>query len=384
MRHNARLCIGLLGLLLASCGADEAGSATVPPDETLMDGSTAPTSAPHVLSATTPAQVTTAAPATTTTEAGPPVYSGSILGDRLDLDSFVLTSQVDNTNNGQLSETDFSVGYSKMQTSLYRIGTFSYDGGSGATRDYWLNGRVYSENNFGDWYLYEAGGPAAPKYADIPELYSNVLGGAANAQFVAAEDYQGIPAYHYTFNETNGAYYSSYTPENPSPTIEGDFYLSQEGNYVLYAHSKESSPGHVYEITETLSSVGLVPEITLPDDMQPMSQALDVGAGLASLLPPGSALSGLIRYKNGIGVDYFKYTTPAKSNDEVNNFLRALPLTNGWAVTYIGHIRPHLETTNCETKVDCAILQNGGDQIVVSFKGTIIIEYDHDHIFTPV
>ena len=41
--------------------------------------------------------------------------------------------------------------------------------------------------------------------------------------------------------------------------------------------------------------------------MAPMSQALDVGLGLLSVLPPGSALSGMLRYENGIGVDYYTY-----------------------------------------------------------------------------
>ncbi|MEO7398306.1 MAG: hypothetical protein ABIW84_07070 [Ilumatobacteraceae bacterium] len=86
------------------------------------------------------------------------------------------------------------------------------------------------------------------------------------------------------FDETDLARYSSYTPENPSPAVEGDFFLAHDG---------------------------------------------------------------------------------------------------GWTVTHIGHISAHLEQINCETDVECVILSNGGEQIVVSFRGGITLEYDHRHIFSP-
>ena len=118
--------------------------------------------------------------------------------------------------------------------------------------------------------------------------------------------------------------------------------------------------------------------------MAPMSQALDVGLGLLSVLPPGSALSGMLRYENGIGVDYYTYVAAVGNNGEFINFYRTMPPTAGWTVAHIGHITPHLEPTNCETRNECVILQNGGDQVVVSFAGTITLEYDREHIFAPV
>jgi hypothetical protein len=315
---------------------------------------------------------------------GPPGYDPQRLGDNLDLASFVLTITVDNTNSGQLSENITTLGYTKEPLAMYRLATFAYDGGGGGTRNYLVGGRSYDENNFGDWNLYEAGGRGAPDPADTIELRSSILAGVLTAQLVGQEDFAGLPANHFVFNETNTANFSSYTPEHPSPTVEGDFYLAQDGNYVLYAHSKESSPGRVYEVTESMSFIGLVGEITLPDDMAPMSQALDVGNGLTSVLPPGSALSNMLRYASGIGVDYYEYTTTAKNNDEALAFYRAMPPTDGWSVTHIGHITPHLEPTNCETRNECVILQNGGEQIVVSFAGTITLEYDHQHVFSAL
>ena len=71
--------------------------------------------------------------------------------------------------------------------------------------------------------------------------------------------------------------------------------------------------------------------------------------------------------------------------DEFLAFYQALPPTNGWTVSHIGHIKLHLEPINCETSVDCVILNNGGEQIVVSFGGGgITVEYDREHVFSPL
>ena len=110
-----------------------------------------------------------------------------------------------------------------------------------------------------------------------------------------------------------------------------------------------------------------------------MTEALDIGVDLASLLPPGSSLSSMKRYTHGIGLDYYVYKSPGTSTDEFLAFYRALAPTNGWTVSHIGHITPHLEPMNCETKLECVILNNGGEQIVVSFGQGITIEYDHEH-----
>lgn len=384
MKNRVMLCVGLIGLLLASCGANDASPSPAPPAESsdatinAPSSSTAPTAPP----ATSAAEPTTVAP--TTVAPGPPVYDPQRLGDALDLASFVFTITVDNTNSGQLSQNITSIGYTKEPTSMYRLATFSFDDIDGGERTYLVGGRSYDESQFGDWNLFEAGGRATPEPSDSTELRSSVLAGVLTAQLVGQEDFGGLPANHFVFNETNTRSFASYTPEHPSPTVEGDFYLAQEGNYVLYAHSKETSPGRIYEVTEAMSFIGQLTEITLPDDMVPMSQALDVGLGLLGILPPGSALSGMLRYGNGIGVDYYTYEASVGNNDEFINFYRTMPATGGWTVAHIGHITPHLEPTNCETRNECVILQNGGDRVVVSFAGTITLEFDREHVFSPV
>jgi hypothetical protein len=384
---NAVLGVGLIGLLLASCGSDGTTS-----DQTSVTRSAAASSTAQATESSPPATTepietspppTTAAPSTLA--AGPPVFDRQALGDNLTLPSFVLTVTVANTNGGQLSENITTTGFIKDPISAYELATFSYDGTTGGSRRFLVGGRSYEENPSGDWYLFEAENPAIPSYTNKLDLRSGTLAGVLSARLVDQGEFAGIPANHFVFDETDLASYASYTPENPSPAVEGDLYLAQEGNHVLYTHSKETSPTRTYEVTEELSSIGQVGEITLPAELAPMTQALDIGVDLGRLLPPGSSLLSMIRYRHGIGVDYYTYVTSVKTNDDFANFYRALPPTDGWTVSHVGHIRPHLEAVNCETKVECVILNNGGEQIVVSFGGaSITVEYDREHVFSPL
>ena len=383
MRNNGLVTVWLVGLLLAGCSSDGAVSDRDAGAESTRASSSTPatdTSPPTTQRTESSLASTTAPPSTL--PPGPPVFDQRTLGDNLLLSSFVLTVSVGNTIGGQLNENVTTTGFIKDPLSVYELATFSSGGTTDGTRSYLVGGRSYEENQFGDWYLGEAG--SATNYSHDLDLRSGTLAGLASARLAGQEDFAGIPANHFVFDETDLVGYSSYSPANPGPTVEGDFYLAQEGNYVLYTHSKETSPDQTYEVTEALSSVGQVPPITLPADLASMTQALDIGAGLSSLLPPGSSLRTMIRYKNGIGVDYYDYATTVRTNDELMNFFRALPPTNGWVVSHVGHIRPHVEPTDCETSVECVILENGGEQIVVSFDGGITVEYDRDHVFSPL
>jgi hypothetical protein len=341
--------------------------------------------------------IETSPPPTTvgpTVASGPPVFDPQALGDNLTLPSFILTVTVDNTNSGQLNENITTRGFIKDPISAYELATFSFDGTTDGEQSYLVGGRSYKETTSGDWYLYEAGNPAVPDYTNSLDLRSTgTLAGVLSARLAGQEDFAGMPANHFVFDETDLASHASYTPDNPSPAVEGDFYVAQEGNYVLYTHSKETSPGRIYEVTEELSFVGQVPEIVLPAELAPMTQALDIGVDLGRLLPPGTSLSSMIRYKHGIGVDYYSYRTsgatadgtPGATYDDFLNFFRGLPPVDGWIVSHVGHIRPHLEQINCETAVECVILKNGGEQIVVSYGGGgITVEYDRQHVFSPL
>ncbi|MEP7202874.1 MAG: hypothetical protein ABI894_09705 [Ilumatobacteraceae bacterium] len=381
-RAKATVTVGLVGLLLTSCGSDSKSS-----DNTKASNS-ASSAAPSIEtsqpSTTQPIETSPPTTAVPTLPPGPPVFDPQTIGSNMTLPNFIVTVTVANTNSGQLTETVTTSGYINDPLSVYKLATFASDGTTpGGTRNYLINGRSYEENNFGDWYLYESASSDAPDYTDRLDLISGTVAGVSTADFDGQADVEGIPANHFVFDETDLASYGSFTAENPAPAVEGDFYLAQDGNYVLSSHSKESSPNRVYEVTEALSFVGQLTEITLPPELVPMTEALDLGVEFGGLLPSGSSLSKLIRYTHGIGVDYYTYTASVRDNDEFLNFYRSLAPTNGWTVAHIGHISTHLEPINCETDIDCVILTNGGEQIVVSYRGRITLEYDHEHVFGP-
>ncbi|MGB8860849.1 MAG: hypothetical protein WCC60_16435 [Ilumatobacteraceae bacterium] len=371
----------VVALFAASCNtagrSTSSGTPSVQASPTEA-GSAAVTASPPTVPATT--APTTAAP-TSSVPAGPPTFDPDGLGDNRDLPSFVATVTVANTNSGQLSENSTTTGYIKDPFSAYELSTFSYDGVTDGARTYFVDGRSYEENISGDWYINETEG--APNYLQGGQATS-ALAGVASAQFIGVEQVDGVPANHFVFDETSMASYSAYSPSNPSPDVEGDFYLAVDGNYLLAAHYKETSPQRTYEVTETVSAIGQVTEISLPADLLPMKEAFDLGVELGSLVPPGGSLSEMIRYRSGIGVDYYTYSTATRNNAEFIDFYRNLPPTNGWTVTHIGHIRPHLEQIDCEVTFDCVIIKNGDSQIVLSFGGSVTLENDREHVFSPL
>jgi hypothetical protein len=177
------------------------------------------------------------------------------------------------------------------------------------------------------------------------------------------------------------------TNGDTSDELEGDFYLAKEGNYVLYSHSKEtSSQGNfkqVVEVTESLSSVNQLTEIKIPADMTNMVKAANLPAELGLPLPEGSAPYGMIRYKNGIGVDLYTFTAPTISIDEFLNYYRKLPPTDGWEVTHVGHVNLHQD--DCEFTRECVIISKGSTQVVLYYNGgSIRAEFDWPHLYHPL
>ena len=122
-RTNAMVRVGLVSLLLASCGNDETSSGSTPTVESTGTSST--TTQPTETSPPTTAQPTETSPppttAGTTVPAGPPVFDPQAIGSNLTLPSFVLTVTVANTNNGQLNETVTASGV--HQRSAQRLPT---------------------------------------------------------------------------------------------------------------------------------------------------------------------------------------------------------------------------------------------------------------------
>jgi len=91
----------------------------------------------------------------------------------------------------------------------------------------------------------------------------------------------------------------------------------------------------------------------------------------------------MIRYKNGIGVDTYTLTTPTTSIEEFLNFYRALPPTDGWTVSHVGHVTLH--ENDCEFTRECVIINKGSTQVILYYNGgSIRAEFDWPHWYSPL
>jgi hypothetical protein len=338
---------------------------------------TEPAAASEVLATETPAAATatprpTQAPSATV---WPPVfdlYHLEHLGDIRDLDSFVVTVTVKNTVNGDTTQTISTIGFTKEPYSAYNLNQYSI----GSDRTYLVDGWIYEITDIGVWYISTGSGDALFTRAEIPTANAHKL---VEAQFVAEEEYQGIPAYHFVLN-----------PEqcnecNANYQLEGDFYLARDGNYVLYSHWKETSKSEnfsgVYEVAEEFSSINQLTEITLPADMQGMVTALALPAELGLPLPADSELYSMIRY--GDGVDDYYFFTPKTSIEQFLDYYRNLELVDGWAVSHVGHVTLHDD--DCTSFRECVIINKGNTQVILYYNGGVIrAEFDWSHSYAPI
>jgi hypothetical protein len=362
----------LCALLLQACSP--APIQTIKPEPTASAEPTLVASV-EATAAPTPTATATAQPtAGPTATVWPPSFVPWTLQDIRKLDSFVVTINEKNTVNGQLTELTHSIGYIKEPYSAYDQNKYA----SGADRTYTVDDWTYSLRDSGDWYISAGSNDDLFSKADIPAGNTEKL---VDAQFAGQEDFQGIPAYHFVLEPVTS------TDANTSHQLEGDFYLAQDGNYVLYSHWKEtSSQGdfvQVYEVTESLSSINQLTEIKLPTDMADMVAAAKLPADTGLPLPTGSALYGMIRYQHGIGVDLYQFTTPKISIDEFLDFYRNLPTTDGWQVTHVGHVSLHQD--DCEFTRECVIISNGSTQVILYYNGgSIRAEFDWPHLYSPL
>jgi hypothetical protein len=202
------------------------------------------------------------------------------------------------------------------------------------------------------------------------------------ARFAGQEDFQGISAYHFVLDPVHS------TDANTSYQLEGDFYLAQDGNYVLSSHWKETSSQEnfiqVYEVTQSLSSINQLTEIKLPADMLDMVAAAKLPTEMGLPVPGNSAVDRMVRYEHGLGVDLYFFTNPKISVDEFLDFYRNLPTTTGWEVTHIGHVSLHQD--DCEFTWDCVMIRNGSTQVILYYNGAsgIRAEFDWPHLYSPL
>jgi hypothetical protein len=365
MKSTARYVTALLiasALSLSGCASAatalaptaSAGVTVVPPSDT-------PASA-------TPSAEPTEGPTATV---WPPVFDPWSLGDIRDLDSFVASVIEENTVNGRVTMVDSTIGYVREPYGAYEVRKYT----GGEERVYHVDGRTYTITDSGDWYITVRANDQDVLYeADIPAGNTERLGGA---QFAGEEPYEGIPAYHFVLDPA-----ASTPVPGTNSTLEGDFFLAQDGDYVLYAHWKDSaSADNSYEVTEALSSINQLPDITLPPEFLPMEEAIKLPQELGLPLPEGSAPSSMVRYR-GFGVDSYYFSTPRTSIEEFLDRYRNLPPTEGWTVSHVGHVSLHQD--DCEVSRECVILNKGNTQVVLYYDGASLrAEFDWPHLFRP-
>ncbi len=356
-----------VALLFHACSSPLAPSATV--ESTAAAGSTPVPSGQAEPQATDSLIPTREA----TPTVWPPVFDLWSLEDLRSLNSFVVTVNEKNTVNGQLTERTFTIGYIREPFSAYRV----IDHAGGANRTYVVNDREYELTATGDWYITTGSQRGLFSETD-PAYYAGKL---VDAQFAGEEEYEGISAYHFVLGSANT------TESNPGYQLEGELYLAIEGNYILYSHWKETSKQgdfvQVFEVTQTLSSINQVTDISLPAGMEEMASTANLPSELGLPLPPESAFDEMIKYENGIGVDYYFFTTPKKSIEEFLTYYRNLPPTNGWTVSHVGHVTLHQE--DCEFTRECVIINQGSTQVILYYNGgTIRAEFDWAHNFSPL
>jgi hypothetical protein len=251
----------------------------------------------------------------------------------------------------------------------------------------------YYKNTGGDWAYYVESDQGTldilQQAADMRQFYPTGL--IANAQFTGQEDFQGIPANHFTIDQTDLQAGRDTGPNGYKiEKTQGDLYLSQTGNYLLHFHLKltgnvgrvsgsNNYVAGVDESTEDLSSINQLTEIAVPADF--LALKLDLNLGVP--LPAGSTFSGVIRYTQGLGLDYYGYHASVTTDDFLA-FYKNLAPANGWTVTHIGEVANHYL---CDTQV-CVMLNKGTEQFIVGTDQldaatgknlTILVDYDHQH-----
>lgn len=353
-----------LSLIISGCGS---ANPTAAPEQS---GDAVSTSVPTQAALPTRTVKPTEAPTATVY---PPVFDPATIGDnRTPIDSFILTRNQKTTYSGTADEIHTTVTFIKepFAASVVNNGTYSW-------ADYWIDGISYNRSTSGDLYLYIGTNLAAydqshfEREADMRAYQNRPLSELlTGAVFVDERDFEGVPAYYFTLDETNvvgevaGIYELS--------AAQGEIYLAQDGNFLLYFHLKLTgslypsdsdlgfTPAEV-EIAEELSSINQAPEVILPDDFA----ALDLELGGAPL-PPDTTFQGIIAYDDGRNYDIHIYSLPM-TFDKFLDYYRDLEPTNGWSVESIGVKDPRHHICDSE---DCVVLKKGGQKIILyHYKG---------------
>jgi hypothetical protein len=380
-KNMVRLSFAVIMLLLAGCSPASQALLTpsviiaMPAAATPELASTAPLTLTQSPTDTPmPAQSPTSAPTLTPSR---PVFDPAALGDNRQLASFILTIKNKTTGGGEVTETKDTIGYIQEPFGAYHLQTRTW---GHAPEQYLIGGRLYEKNyNENFWNVSPEPDPKDIDYylqspADMRWVYQTNFG-AISAKFAGREDFQGIPANHFTFDQTDLKGGSDPTGTYKIEKASGDLYLAQDGNYLLRYHIKvtgnvypSSGPGYsagVREYTEELSSINGLKEITLPPDYLALKLELDLGLPV----PAGTKLHAIAHSTDGTNYSLYDYFMPVTvSTADFLEFYKNLAPTNGWTVSQVGGKTKY---DYCQD-LECVILKKGNAQAVL-YKNDICV-----------
>ena len=331
MQNFAKFAL-IFGLMLSACGQ----VAPQAPSEqgAVSELSNAPVPTEAVTSTQTPLPEPTAT-------VWPPVFDSAAIGDNRVLDSFILII-TDNIVGGS-ADGDHSdlIGYIKEPLSASHTAYFSFAGSGGNLEEdsyYLIDGIMFTKDG--------QNGPPFYYYAEFQPVADDVnywLLDAADmrqgsfpiyliesAEFVAQEDYQGIPANHFSFDETDlgGVGYVGDLQSG-----QGDIYLAQGDNYPVYIHFNVTGSEASREFTAELLTINQLAEIGLPADFP----VFELNPGIP--FPEGTILWSVQEGFEGDDSDWYDHFVPLEiSNQDFLDFYRNLPDDSAWKLEEIGNV----------------------------------------------
>ncbi|MEX1071734.1 MAG: hypothetical protein WEC37_03820 [Anaerolineales bacterium] len=333
----------------------------------------APQATPEPGSATEPSNTSApveAAPATQTPPpeptptVWPPVFDPDAIGDNRVLDSFELTVTDDIVGGSSDGDHSDAIRYIKEPLLVSHTASFSFSGSGGELEEdsyYLIDGFLFTKDgqNGPPFYYYAHFLPPADEVnywlldaADMRQG-SFPIHLLESAEFVAQEDYLGIPANHFTFDETNlgGVGYIGDLQNG-----QGDVYLAQGENYLLFIHFNVTGSEASREFTAELTSINQLTEISLPADFP----VFELNPAIP--FPEGTIFWSVQEYE-AEKIDYYDNFVPlAISNEDFLDFYRNLADDSPWSLVEIGNVSDNF---SCEDR-ECVTLTNGVVQVIIA------------------
>ena len=262
------------------------------------------------------------------------VFDPATIGNIGELNSYVLSTQNQYTyTNKDGTTTDGNVqaiGEYVKEPKRYHITRDWKDSTTpnGHVEYFWVEDKIFGLEGV-SWFIHFDS--AKPNEDFVQGIQDDIgftdLSLLKDAHFVGQEDCQGIPCYHFTFDQTN--YTSDVLQYLNSVEAQGNIYLARNGNYPIHYDEKStkifsSGTKLVKVVTRDLSSINQLTEISLPADI-PQVNPPDIP------LPDGTELVNAQPFLDK-GMAY-TYDTILSVDEAISYYLTLSP-NSGWSVSY--------------------------------------------------